>query len=401
MGRTPLTIGGIALALAVPLLLASPATAGPAALGSPATVATGDVTIEPTVATTHVPVAAEIGADVAGGVLTSVSVTDAKGNPVAGALRGDGTGWMPARVLAYHQHYTATLIATDASGASKTVTTSFVTESKPTGRPIETSVNVTNKATYGVAMPIAVTFSTNIPSADRASIERRLFVQSSPEQMGIWSWQAADQVVYRPQTYWQTGTSITLNTDISGVTVGNRPLAGDHSATFAIGKDLEYNANAKTHYLTITSDGQVIHKYPLSAGKPSTPSWSGHFVIMSKQYYTVFNTIGIPGENYITAVHYAERLTNSGTFFHSAPWSVGEQGHTNVSHGCINLAPTNAKWIYEHGQVGDPVAITGTPIHAAQGNGWTMWDMSWADFVKGSALGFAAAATVPGATAAA
>ena len=111
--------------------------------------------------------------------------------------------------------------------------------------------------------------------------------------------------------------------------------------------------------------------------------------MMDKQYYTVFNTIGIPGENYITPVHYAERLTLSGTFFHSAPWSVGEQGHTNVSHGCINLAPANAKWVYENGQVGDPVQITGTPVHAAQGNGWTMWDMSWSDFVRGSALGFA------------
>jgi lipoprotein-anchoring transpeptidase ErfK/SrfK len=391
MGRTPLTIGAVALALAVPLILGSATQASAAS-------AADDVTISPTIHTSHVPVAAEIGATVAGGVLTSVTVTDARGRTVAGALRADGSGWMPAENLAYDHRYTATLVATDGTGAAKTITTSFTTMSKPTGRPISTSVNVTNKSTYGVAMPITLTFSTDVPTTDRASIERRLFVQSSPAQMGIWSWQSASQVVYRPQTYWQSGSSITLDTDISGLAIGNRPITGDHSATFRIGKDLEYTANTKTHYLTITSDGEIIHKYPLSAGKPSTPSWTGHFVIMSKQYYTVFNTIGIPGENYITAVHYAERLTNTGTFFHSAPWSVGEQGHTNVSHGCINLAPSNAAWIYHHGQVGDPVAITGTPIHAAQGNGWTMWDMSWAKFVQGSAVGFAQSATVPGAT---
>jgi lipoprotein-anchoring transpeptidase ErfK/SrfK len=259
-------------------------------------------------------------------------------------------------------------------------------------------VNVANNGTYGVAMPIVLTFGASIPAADRAAVERRLFVHSDPEQMGVWSWQSATEVDYRPQTYWQTGTSVTVDAEVAGVAVGNRSIGGDHAATFAIGTDLEYVADAKTHYLTITSDGKVIHKFPLSAGKPSTPSWSGHFVIMSKQYFTVFNTIGIPGENYITSVHYAERLTSSGTFFHAAPWSVGEQGHTNVSHGCINLSPTDAAWVYHNGQVGDPVAITGTRIHAAAGNGWTMWDMSWANFVKGSAVGFAEATAVPGAT---
>jgi lipoprotein-anchoring transpeptidase ErfK/SrfK len=271
-------------------------------------------------------------------------------------------------------------------------TTAFTTMAKPAGSPITTSINVKDNATYGVAMPIVVTFGTSIPKANRADIERRLFVQSSPAQRGIWSWQSATQVMYRPQTYWQTGTSVTVSTALAGMPVGSRPISGDQSATFTIGKDLEYVANAKTHMLTITSGGAAIKKFPISAGRPAFPSWSGHFVIMDRQYYTVFNTIGIPGENYITPVHYAERLTLSGTFFHSAPWSVGQQGHTNVSHGCINLAPTNAKWIYEHGQIGDPVQITGTPVHAAQGNGWTMWDMSWADFVKGSAVGFAASA---------
>jgi lipoprotein-anchoring transpeptidase ErfK/SrfK len=270
------------------------------------------------------------------------------------------------------------------------VTAARALTSTTSGKPITMSVNVRNGATYGVAMPIVVTFGTSIPIGRRADVERRLYVQSAPAQRGIWSWQSPTQVMYRPQTYWQTGTTVAVATDLGGLTVGDRMIGGDQAASFTIGKDLEYVANTKTHMLTITSNGKTIHTYPISAGRPSFPSWSGRFVIMDKQYYTVFNTIGIPGENYITPVNYAERLTLSGTFFHSAPWSVGEQGHANVSHGCINLAPANARWIYEHGQIGDPVQITGTPVHAAQGNGWTMWDMSWADFVKGSAIGFAA-----------
>jgi lipoprotein-anchoring transpeptidase ErfK/SrfK len=393
MGKRTRTITGtLALALAVPMLLSGCSTTTPKpAAPNPATrtnLIAPAVTITPTVKSTNAPVTAEISASIVGGVLADVTLTDAAGHAVAGALRPDNSTWVPATALHFGTRYTGTITAVGAGGTQKTVTTSFRTMVKPSTRPISTSVNVADKATYGVAMPIVVTFGTSIPTQDRAAIERRLFVQSDPVQRGIWSWLSATQVAYRPQSYWQTGTSATLNTQIAGTPVGNRLIGDDHTATFTIGKDLEYAANAKTHMMTITSDGNVIHTYPISTGKPSTPSWSGHFVIMEKDYYTVFNTIGIPGENYITPVHYAERLTLSGTFFHSAPWSVGAQGHTNVSHGCVNLAPANAAWIYRNGQIGDPVSITGTPIHAAAGNGWTMWDMSWADFVKGSAVGF-------------
>ena len=160
----------------------------------------------------------------------------------------------------------------------------------------------------------------------------------------------------------------------------------DRTATFTIGRDMHFDVTNKNHMLTITSDGKVIKRYPISMGKPSTPSWSGKFVIMSQQYYTVFNTMGQPNGGYITPVNYAERLTWSGTYFHSAPWSVYAQGHFNVSHGCVNIGPSNAKWVYQKSLIGDPVSITGTPIHVAPGNGWTVWDMSWSEYVKGSAL---------------
>ena len=47
---------------------------------------------------------------------------------------------------------------------------------------------------------------------------------------------------------------------------------------------------------------------------------------------------GSPGYYRITA-QWAMRLTWSGEFLHSAPWSVGSQGSANVSHGCTNLQP--------------------------------------------------------------
>ena len=120
---------------------------------------------------------------------------------------------MPATSLKFNAKYTATIDATSAGGATQTV--DHVVHDDGRSRPRSrsaTSINVTNGATYGVAMPIVLTFGTAIPAKNRADVERRLFVQSSPAQRGIWSWQSATQVVYRPQTYWQTGTSVTVRT---------------------------------------------------------------------------------------------------------------------------------------------------------------------------------------------
>ena len=60
----------------------------------------------------------------------------------------------------------------------------------------------------------------------------------------------------------------------------------------------------------------------------------------------------------------AVRIDNSGVFVHSAPWSIEAQGNSNVSHGCVNLSPENAKWFFDNFGSGDPVVIKGT------GGGW-------------------------------
>jgi L,D-transpeptidase catalytic domain len=70
---------------------------------------------------------------------------------------------------------------------------------------------------------------------------------------------------------------------------------------------------------------------------------------------------------------------------HDAFWSVGEQGFTNVSHGCVNLSPTNAEIYYKLAVPGDPVTITGSPRAGSWDNGWTVWFLSWRQLLRGSA----------------
>ncbi len=82
----------------------------------------------------------------------------------------------------------------------------------------------------------------------------------------------------------------------------------------------------------------------------------------------------------------------SGDYIHSAPWSVGEQGYVNVSHGCVNVAPAQAAWYYDHSLIGDPITIVGSPLAGTWGDGWTIWFLPWRKLLGGSATGEAVAA---------
>ena len=89
-------------------------------------------------------------------------------------------------------------------------------------------------------------------------------------------------------------------------------------------------------------------------------------------------------------VPWSVRITWSGDYLHDAPWSVGEQGFINVSHGCVNMAPSNAavrttRWAVP----GDPVTIIGSPISGVQGDGYTEWFYTWNQALKHSATGMA------------
>src|SRR5699024_12219186 len=46
---------------------------------------------------------------------------------------------------------------------------------------------------------------------------------------------------------------------------------------------------------------------------------------------------------YKVTVDYATRLSATGIFFHSAPWSVVDQGVRNVSHGCIKIGRASCR----------------------------------------------------------
>jgi hypothetical protein len=65
---------------------------------------------------------------------------------------------------------------------------------------------------------------------------------------------------------------------------------------------------------------------------------------------------------------------------------VGDQGSHNVSHGCINLGPRDARWFYRLTQPGDVVEVTGTHRRLDPGNGWGFWQLTWPEWLTTSHL---------------
>jgi lipoprotein-anchoring transpeptidase ErfK/SrfK len=371
-------LGG--LAILTGCARAETATWHPAGGKPPASATAPLVVTSPADAATNVPTATEIAFTAPKGSAATVALADASGGTVAGAMRPDGSSWLPAQQLKWATSYTATVTA-----GSDTRKVTFTTMSRP-GSLVRVSTPLGDGAVYGVAMPLLLSFSKPVPKDQRATVERRLFVTSTPLQEGAWNWFSDTEVHYRPKEYWQAGTKLSVRAGTGGLSFGGISYgANDVTIDASIGEKLEMVTDNATHTMTVSQNDHVIKTIPISLGKPSKPSSSGHMVIMTKAESEIFSS-DEPGDSYRTTVYWTQRLTWGGQYIHAAPWSVADQGHRNVSHGCTNMSTENAKWLFGLTHVGDPYTVKGTGTPLNWGDGWTDWDRSWDDYLKGSAL---------------
>ena len=348
-----------------------------------------EITITPAHGATDVPASAEITASARGATITTVSVAEVGGRAVSGRWRDDRSSWVPDTPLKYDTRYVATVTATSDSGETVTKTATFRTMGKPSSFT-GTGLYLFDGGVYGVAMPVVVEFHPGVPKKYRASVQKRLFVETDPPQPGTWHWlDDGTQAYYRAPEFWKPGTTLSVRIAVGGHPTGpGRYGDTDRSATAQIGEKLVMVVDNKTKSMQVFKDDKLVRTMPVSLGAPRTPSSSGTMVVMEKLRKTVFDTydeLG-PEEGYRIDIEYAQRLTWGGEFIHSAPWSVADQGVRNVSHGCVNLSPDNARWLFNQTKIGDPITVKGTEVKLRPGNGWTAWDMTWEEFVKGSAL---------------
>ncbi len=275
------------------------------------------------------PVSAEIGVKLTGGTVKTVELRDAKGKTVSGAMREDGSAWVPAKTLKTKQRYEATVVAADQAGTTTTSKTTFTTMGKP-GRKTGTGLYLFDDNTYGVAMPVVAEFSPGIKKADRAAVQKRMFVKTDPPQPGTWSWTSSGtQAYYRAPEYWKPGTKLTVRLGVGGLpTGGGRYGSQDRAATAKIGRSFVMKVDNKTKKMTVVQDGKTVKTMPVSLGKKSTPVVQRHDGGDGEAGVHRLRHHGHrrPGEGYVTKIEYAQRITWTGQYIHSAPWSVGVAG---------------------------------------------------------------------------
>jgi len=344
---------------------------------------------------------ATVGAQVAAGdvvrvdaqhaTLRSVALTDASGEPVATAAAG-GRSWSAPDVLVPAASYVLTAAAVGADGRTAELRRAFTTGAPP--RTLTTDVNPYGGRVVGVGQPLVVDLSAEVTDPERrAAVERALRVTTSrPVGPASWAWTGPSQLQYRPQEFWPAHTTVTLDVDLAGVRAGD-DLWGTTSrqVEFRTGRAQVVRIDDATHTATATVDGTVVRTMPVSLGKPGYTTRSGVKVVMSRheEYRMRSSTLGVDSgpEAYDLVVPYALRLTNSGEFFHGAPWATSRLGRWNGSHGCTNLSVADAKWLYDHAQLGDPVVTVGTgrPMERDNGTGG-VWNVPWEEWTALSAL---------------
>ncbi|GAA3844375.1 Ig-like domain-containing protein [Sphaerisporangium flaviroseum] len=328
------------------------------------------------------------------GALRSVTVrAKSKGTQIAGVLSADRTQWRSKRTMAPGETYQVTVVATGPGGKTKQVSSEFSTVKATQLFAIDKILpnkEITGM-TVGIGMPIMLTFDR--PITDRVAVERNLLVQSSKPVEGAWHWFDDKSITYRPKTWWPAHTKVKLVAQLAGVHGGPGMYGSqDYVREFTVGRSQVSHADTATHQMTVERDGKLVRTVPLSAGRGGSMKYyttNGVHLAMSREDVTTMTSPDAgPGSAgyYSLTVYDTVRISDSGEYIHGAPWSVGSQGNSNVSHGCVNISPENARWFKETTLIGDPIIVSGSPRPLDPTNGWGHWQQTWPQWLRWSGL---------------
>lgn len=342
------------------------------------------ITLEPASGAADVSPSAPVKVTVADGTITQLTLTNPAGKQVTGALSPDATTWTVGEPLGYSKTYTWSGSAKGTDGKTTPISGSFTTVTP--ARTVDASLNVGDGKTYGIAMPIVITFTKDV--TDKAGVQKMLSVTTSVPVEGSWAWLSDRTVHYRPKDYWPPNTQVSLTAKLYGTSLGDGKYgAEDRTANFTIGRSQIVRGNTQTHRLQVFVNGQMTADYPASYGLDSDPGRvtnSGTHVVMGKsETYSMSN----PKYNYENVVvPWAVRISNNGEFIHGYAPSIPQQGKRNVSHGCANLSPANAKVYFDSALTGDPVEITGSTQQLGPEDGdYYDWAVPWDQWLAKSA----------------
>ena len=320
------------------------------------------------------------GIDIQSGSLTDVTLTSSDGKKVAGQMASNRQNWTATEPLEFGKAYTWSGSATGADGKRTAVAGTFHTVTP--ARLVHGQLNIDDNQNVGVAAPIVIEFDSHVDN--KAEVEKKLSVQTSTPTEGSWAWlpdtSEGSRVHWRPKDYWRSGTSVTVNAPLLGVDLGGGAFGKENmSSNFTIGRNQVVKGDTKSHQMVIERDGKEAARYDASYGMDSDPrraTRSGIHVVNAK---AATQRMRSPEFGYDVVMPWAVQINNNGEFIHTNTESVGSQGASNISHGCINLNAANGKEYFESALYGDPVEITGSSYQLSADDGdiydWTIpWD---------------------------
>jgi len=108
--------------------------------------------------------------------------------------------------------------------------------------------------------------------------------------------------------------------------------------------------NRRNQTITAWQGNRPLYTVLVSTGKSTTPTPTGIFNIQTK-----YPTARMQGEDYNVpdvphVMYYSGNYAIHGAYWHR---SFG----TPISHGCTNVAPDHAAWLYKWASVGTPVVV--------------------------------------------
>ncbi|MEW1779850.1 Ig-like domain-containing protein [Streptomyces sp. NPDC086777] len=329
---------------------------------------------------------------VSNGKLTKVTMTaTATGAEVPGTLSADGTSWKPNGPLERATRYQIAAEAQDAQNRSATANATITTVSP--ANDFVGHLFPEDGSTVGVGMPVSVSFGKAV--GDRAAVQSEIRVSSSSGQRVVGHWLNDTRLDFRPESYWKPGSTVTVDLTRNGIR---------KTVTFHVGRSQISTVDARTKQMTVVRDGKTIKTVPISSGSSEHPTHNGTMVISEKFTQTHMNgaTVGLTKDGKpaydIDDVPHAMRLTASGTFIHGNYWAADSIfGKANTSHGCVGLNDVKgggdgkqpAAWFFANSMIGDVVVVKNSADKTALApdNGFSDWNMPWAEWVSGSAAG--------------
>lgn len=331
----------------------------------------------------------EVSVKVEKGVLNpDVKLTNAGGRVVTGALSEDRKTYTITEPLGYGGEYTWSGSAMGEDRRPVPLAGSFGTITPQT--EIGLVVNIGDGQEVGVAAPLILTFDEVVN--DKKAVEQALKITTTPETEGSWAWLGEDggsRVHWRTKDYYQPGTKVSMVAKLYGLDHGEGYYGqADVTSDFVIGRNQVVLADADSHQIVVQNDGNTLMTLPCSYGEGDLDrnvTRSGIHVVSEKHEDFYMSN---PAAGYFNIrERFAVRISNNGEFIHANPETLGVQGSSNVTNGCINLSLENAEQYFNTAMYGDPVEVTNTRIPLSEADGDIYdWIYDWETWQSLSAL---------------